>query len=112
MPALGAFCFGTLGGLGLVLLAAGWAARWFRGSPQRAFAFLAAVLRAVSERSGYRSVLLERDGETLVVPFEQLALAMENRALLAHEPVRVTRSDRPPPLPPRPRREAPPDGHA
>lgn len=93
--------------------AAWWAAACFRDGSLEGFAAAARLLRVLSARSGYQSVLIEDRDDCLVVPIEWLCRAFDRGSLLRGLPVQTSRSDRPPPLPRRTLpREDPPDGHA
>ena len=107
-----AFFLGVFCGFMIVAITAWWAVTWFRDEPSRGFGAVAVAVRVFAARSSYRSVLVDLGHQTLVVPLERLALAIEQGHLLAHLPVTLTRSDRPPPLPHRSSRREPPDGHA
>jgi hypothetical protein len=108
-----AFFLGIFCGLMIVTITAWWAVTWFRDEPTRGLAACSVLLRVFSESTGYKSALVALGDDVAVVPFEQMARAIEKGSLLGSAPVRVSRSDRPPPLSPRdPPREEPPDGHA
>lgn len=108
-----AFFLGVFAGFMIVAVTAWWAVTWFRIEPARGLGALAVLIRVLAERTGFRSAVVAVGGGVLVVPLEQMARAIEKGSLVRGSPVRVTRSDRPPPLPhQRPPREDPPDGHA
>lgn len=113
MNAETAFFLGVFAGFMFVGAASWWAVTWFRDEPARGLGAIAVLIRLLAERTGFKSALVAVGADVVVVPFEQMARAIEKGSLLAYAPVRVARSDRPPPLPhQRPRREDPPDGHA
>lgn len=112
-----AYFLGIFSGFMIVSITAWWAVTWFRDDPFRALDLLAGMLRIVDEKGRFHSALVELGDGPTVVPFGTIADAIEGRSLLAHTPVRVTRSDRPPPRPVVPGRyrtadEDPPDGSA
>lgn len=114
------FLLGILAGFFISNMTAWWAVSWFRRGKDRGLGLCAYTLRLLAQRTGYESALVAIGAESVVVPFEQMARAIENRSLLTRASVRVTRSDRPPPIPlerrhayrRRPPREDPPDGAA
>ncbi len=111
-----AFFLGIFAGFMIVSITAWWAVTWFRDDPQRIHTFLAQVLRSFARESHRCGVLVSLGDGPTVVPFSCLASAIETGRFITLDPVRVTRSDRPPPYPPRhPRRssdEDPTDGTA
>lgn len=108
-----AFFLGVFAGFMIVAITAWWAVTWFRAEPTRGLAACSVLLRVLSESTGYKTALVALGADAVAVPFEQMARAIEKGSLLTYVPVRVSRSDRPPPLPARaPPREEPPDGNA
>lgn len=108
-----AFFIGVFAGIMIVSITAWWAVTWFRDAPERGLGAIAVLIRVLGERTGFKSALVAVGSDVVIVPFEQMARAIEKGSLLGYVPVRVTRSEGPPPLPYQGSTpEDPPDGHA
>lgn len=76
---------------------------WLKRRPEHALVSLSILVRVLARSSGYQSFVVAIDAPTgaepVVVSFEQVASAIEHGELRSGLPVRIRRSDYPPPLP-------------